>query len=68
MSPGFYAPMPWLSVCDPNVDKVQPANVVAGDRFARQRTSLVRSLVFAFPIVPRNYMRYEVTNSLVPAR
>ena len=29
-----------------------------------QRTSLVRSLVFAFPIVPRNYTRYEAANNL----
>ena len=32
-----------------------------------QRTSLARSLVFAFPIVPRNYRRYEAANTLGPA-
>ena len=32
-----------------------------------QRTSLVRSLVFAFPILPRNYTRYEAANNLDPA-
>ena len=32
-----------------------------------QRTSLVRSLVFAFPILPRNYTRYDAANTLGPA-
>ena len=30
-------------------------------------TSLARSLVFAFPIVPRNYRRYDAANTLGPA-
>ena len=28
---------------------------------------LVRSLVFAFPIVPRNYTRFDAANTLGPA-
>ena len=31
--------------------------------FATQRTSRVRSLVFAFPIVPRNYTRFDAANT-----
>ena len=34
--------------------------------FATQRMSLVRSLVFAFPIVPRNYTRFDAANIRSP--
>ena len=33
------------------------------ESFATQRMSLVRSLVFAFPIVPRNYTWFDAANN-----